>query len=116
MLLNHDSDSGIESLVFNCVSCGTLSEADPNTVPSVSINPRTGLPPDTKPNGEKFKPSQRELDQAYDNRQPICTSCAAKLMTTGHILLRSRITQDEWERIYGTGTGTDGEGNSSSPN
>lgn len=53
-----------------CWACKAVFSFDPDTVPSVPIDPQTGLPPDVG-----GTPPERAI------RQPLCENCVAQLVT-----------------------------------
>lgn len=56
-----------------CYSCGINFDFDPESVPSISIDPETNLPPDVNANGERITPDPEALQRAIT--KPICPDC-----------------------------------------
>lgn len=60
-----------------CCVHGGLFEFDPDRVPSVLVDPETGLPPDVNEAGQYREPTAEAL--ARSRREPYCPACARGL-------------------------------------
>lgn len=67
-----DYTERIAALV-RCFTCGALFPCDPETVPSVYIDPITNCPPDTLPADEIEAATERA------RRQPLCPPCVSRI-------------------------------------
>jgi hypothetical protein len=62
--------SGVFRAFGPCYACGNNFDYNPDTVPSVFVDPQTRKPPDVDPEPGGF-------ERAY--REPICPRCVAKV-------------------------------------
>ncbi|MCI0689214.1 MAG: hypothetical protein L0Y54_18575 [Sporichthyaceae bacterium] len=56
-----------------CIGCRTVFMYDPDRVPSIPIDPATGLPPDLNPDGTTRQPDPQAV--ARMTREPVCPRC-----------------------------------------
>ncbi len=64
-------DRASEFALGACFGCANVFDFNPDTVPSILIDPETTLPPDLT--------NDVEAATARAQRQPLCPSCVAKV-------------------------------------
>jgi hypothetical protein len=65
--------SGYSIVIGGCYSCGRRFGFNPYSVPSLLIDPQTGLPPDVDEHGHAQPIEAHALARSV--REPICESC-----------------------------------------
>ena len=56
-----------------CYACGSLFTFNPELVPSVHVDPKTGRPPDVDSDGNPR--AYTAAEEARSVREPICSAC-----------------------------------------
>lgn len=81
---------------MRCPCCGNpmvFHELERHTIPSLLIDPETGLPPDISPDGHRVVPSPEAKSRA--RRLPVCRSCAEDIQSGGAVAFSVRLTGEQ---------------------
>lgn len=82
--------------LMKCACCGCLTmfhELERHTVPSLLIDPETGLPPGISPDGRLVTPSPEATARA--RRRPLCQSCIDDVDAGGAVAFSVRLRGEQ---------------------
>ena len=69
--------TGVSVAIGRCYIHGGDFTFDPGRVPSVSVDPQTGRPPDVDADGNAAEPEPGAVERSV--KQPICPPCAKRV-------------------------------------